>query len=227
VRVGRVRRQSLGSWGLALSLGLVVWACGGRSQRDLSTNRGGASTGATTGTGGSGAIGGTGAGGAVSNGGDGGDGCFDAGSYHARGSTYPAGDGCSTCTCTPAGSDCSTSTSTCPGGACSTLAREYAVALDRARSCVAGRVGECAGLMPLTLRCGCPTTVNDTRELETLYSAWYSANCDQMAPLPCPACIPLDTLGMFRYCATDGRCAVSEVTRGGAGQNSDAGAAGQ
>ena len=207
--------------------GTATASVGGTVSTGAAPSRGGASTGATTGTSGRGAIGGTGAGGAVSNGGDGGEGCFYAGSYHARGSTYPAGDGCSTCTCTPVGSDCSTSTSTCPGGACSVLASEYADAVDRARSCVSGRAGECTGLWPASLRCPCPTAVNETPEIEALSSAWHSANYNQMAPLSCPACIPLDTFGTIGYCAADGRCARADVTLGGAGYGGDAGAAGQ
>jgi hypothetical protein len=219
------------------AIALVVGACGGRSTREESdgsgaqggtggsgssvggttSNVGGTGTGATSFTGGTGATSFTGGTGNIGAGGNGTGGvgiepdCYYGGVYYLPGSTYPAGDGCNTCTCTDMGSDCTLVA--CTMDVCTAIAQAFSDAMTRALTCTGG--SDDCGYVITTIGCGCSTYVSDPTEVEKLHAAWNTAGCYDTVPLECPACLPIPT---YHYCGENGMCGGSDTPPfGGAG----------
>jgi hypothetical protein len=98
--------------------------------------------------------------------------------------TFPAGDGCNTCTCQSGGSVACTR-SACLG--CEQLPERFENAMLEAKRCDPRlRVVQCTVSTPLTLVCGCPTYVNDDAELRQLAMEAQDQAC--FGPVQCGAC---------------------------------------
>lgn len=172
--VGRPRRQT----SVALALWLAAAACGGKSEREDAEGAGAAGgSGASGGSGGSDGSGATGGSGGAT-------GCTHDGVFYELGASFPAGDGCNTCTCQAGGGVACTRTA-CP--TCSLLPELYANALAEAQRCDPRlRVVQCTVQVPSGLACGCPTYVNHDAELLRLQGEWEAQGCS--LPILCGAC---------------------------------------
>jgi hypothetical protein len=143
---------------------------------------------------------------------------------YALGASYPAGDGCNTCTCTEQGSVCTRLAC----NACLTIENEYVVASAAAKACdPALDSAQCTKRSPLGLACGCTTFVNPDhagaemklRELEAEYA---QAGCG--GGVLCGACAE----PVSAFCTAAGTCQdfFGDGSGAGGGPSGEAGAAG-
>ena len=74
------------------------------------------------------------------------------------------------------------------GPSCNSLQKAFTIALANAKSCVVGGTGYCGVVTSDKLDCGCPTHVNDTKDIDAIRAQWTAGNCSNGA---CPniACI--------------------------------------
>lgn len=68
---------------------------------------------------------------------------------------------------------------------CDTIAKQYTLALARARACNTLLKGQCSKQAASALTCGCPVWVNSTTELETVRGQWEASGCNRCAK-KCP-----------------------------------------
>jgi hypothetical protein len=188
-------------WGLVAA----VSACGGASVRDgdgdgtagsgagsTASGRGGAGSGATSGSGASSSAG-TGTSSA---------GCEWNGDRYAVGASFPAGDGCNSCTCSASGVSCTEADCV----QCDDLAVTYGEAIDEARSCDPNDPSACSETIVAGLQCPCDSFVNpehaDAIALAGQIAGEYKAHgCAE--PVLCEPCLP----PISAYCSEEGRCA--------------------
>jgi hypothetical protein len=151
----------------------------------------------SSGKGGSGASAGTGSGGSA------GGGCEWDGNFYAPGDTFPAGDGCNSCTC---GGDGSVGCTLLFCDQCSAIETEYAAAIDEARACDPAQSDVCSHEgMWSALPCGCPTFLNPA-EVEAIALAEqalddYSAQSCGGTAFCAPCLTPTSA-----YCSAQGLC---------------------
>jgi hypothetical protein len=187
---------------------------------------GGSDTGGGTGTGASGEAGALPA--------TGGDGpiashtCIYAGTSYNLGDTYPAGDGCNTCTCTLAGTNCDSVH--CYNATCDRIEQEYEQAVAKALTCTPDTPNACGYLVSTALLCGCPVYASDWTELDIIGSKWANNDCNPTDPVLCAPCPVVPAHGV---CMADGQCAGTDALPGtggagaaGHGPSADGGAAG-
>ncbi len=63
------------------------------------------------------------------------------------------------------------------GPSCNSLQKAFTIALANAKSCVVGGTGYCGVVTSDKLDCGCPTHVNDTKDIDSIRAQWTAANC--------------------------------------------------
>ena len=63
------------------------------------------------------------------------------------------------------------------GPSCASLQKSFTIALANAKSCVVGATGYCGVTTPDKLDCGCPTHVNDTKEIDPIRAQWAQSGC--------------------------------------------------
>jgi hypothetical protein len=63
------------------------------------------------------------------------------------------------------------------GPSCSSLQKAFTVALANAKSCVVGGTGYCGVVTADKLECGCPTHVNDTKDIDAIRTQWAQSGC--------------------------------------------------
>lgn len=133
-------------------------------------------------------------------------GCNFAGKLYQTGESFPAGDGCNTCTCQADGSIGCTLIGCPSNDACQTLADQYVSFISSAAACTTNQ--DCSLRITGNLPCGCARWINPSHMME-IYQAQmveddYQTQCrTDVACAPCP---PLQEPG---YCV-GGTC-VSEV----------------
>jgi len=220
--VGRIGRVAGQLCAFAVIGGFVV-ACGGQSTSSGQDEPGAGATGGSGGSGGTGdgsggtggGSGGTGGGSGGSDGGSGGtsggsggsgggsggtvsnDGCSMDGVYYEVGETFPAGDGCNTCTCQGSGKIGCTRTACVT---CESVSASFEDAMLEAKRCSAGLdIIQCTDLVSSGLNCGCPTYVNTSDPVESLQEQWTTLDCG--GDVTCGACPPTPTRG---ECAAEG-----------------------
>jgi len=196
-------------------------ACGARTENvdwgDLGSHRagGGGSAGNGGASGSTGKGGSAGKGGSVGAGGSAGPGgsspcgpagcklCEYRGVLHAVGDSFPAGDGCNTCSC-QAGGFVACTRIAC--NLCSTLESEFHARLATAKTCnPALSVEQCTVGVIGALYCGCTTFVNglesgaieDLKQIEARYGESGCAPRVVCEPCAAPA---------RAYCSSVGRC---------------------
>ncbi len=83
--------------------------------------------------------------------------CVHNGSYHGVGDTFPAGDGCNTCSCAETG-DVACTRLSC--GSCAEASESYQEAFFEAKACDPFADEQCSLLFTEGLACRCPVFVN-------------------------------------------------------------------
>lgn len=63
------------------------------------------------------------------------------------------------------------------GPSCSSLQKAFNIALANAKSCVVGGTGYCGVTTLDKLDCGCPTHVNDTKDIDSIRTQWAQSGC--------------------------------------------------
>ena len=181
--------------------------CGGRSTEarrngddDGTGGTGGAGTGGTEASGGGGATAPTGGTGEEPS-------CSLDGRTYPNGAAVPSSD-CNTCWCAAGSIACTMRVCT----DCSATATSYVDALEAAKRCDPFADEQCTKRVPADLRCGCPTFVADTTELDAIRSQWDPASCN--TGVECGPCPPEPGHG---ECSADGECIDVPLT--GTGEN--------
>lgn len=126
------------------------------------------------------------------------------------GATFPATDGCNTCSCTAAGPIPVCTMVDCSATACSNLEQNFQTALDDALKCTPF-VDSCDELVAL-IPCNCQTYVRDASALGPVESAWAMEMCSSKLPSSCPFC---PAAGRYHYCDTTGTCVSTDVPPAG------------
>jgi hypothetical protein len=146
--------------------------------------------------------GGSGQGGNAGRGGAGG-GCSYNGMHYAEGESFPAGDGCNTCSCDASGSVGCTEIGC---DSCVSLESEYVAAYGEAKSCDPMlSVEQCTALVFAGLVCGCETFFNKNKvdaiaNVSALKEKYDGAGCGK--PVLCEQCQPPKQ----GFCSSDGVC---------------------
>jgi hypothetical protein len=166
-------------------------ACGGQSRgNDPGSGGGGSGSGATmmggsagTSVSGSGTSG-SGTSGSGTTGGAGiGDGCIYNSAYYRVTASFPAVDGCNTCTCENYGTIVCTRD---PCLDCGQLAERFPDALLEAKRCDPQLPAQCTVNALSGLQCGCATYVNDDTELRQLAEQFGNQPC--LVDIACRNC---------------------------------------
>jgi hypothetical protein len=186
---------ALGAWSTTACGGSFEGddAAGGASGTAGSTGNAGAGT---TGRGGSGASAGTGSGGG------GGGTCEWMDHTYSPGDSFPAGDGCNTCTC---GEDGAVGCTEADCLMCSDLSAAYSEAIDEARECDPAAPDSCSELVFVGLQCGCDSFVNPEHAdaLARAAAAQQSYSEQQCGGIVlCGQCLPPTAA----YCSAEGKC---------------------
>jgi len=63
------------------------------------------------------------------------------------------------------------------GPTCTQLQKQFAAALADAKMCVVGGTGYCGVVTSDKLDCGCPTHVNDTKNIDPIRTQWAQSGC--------------------------------------------------
>ncbi len=63
------------------------------------------------------------------------------------------------------------------GPSCNSLQKAFTIALANAKSCVVGGTGYCGVTTLDKLECGCPTHVNDTKDIDSIRTQWAQSGC--------------------------------------------------
>ncbi len=63
------------------------------------------------------------------------------------------------------------------GPTCSQLQKAFVAALADAKMCVVGGTGYCGVVTSDKLECGCPTHVNDTKNIDPIRTQWAQSGC--------------------------------------------------
>jgi hypothetical protein len=118
------------------------------------------------------------------------------------GQTFPAKDGCNTCSC---GDDGQVHCSLLACETCESVQTRYASAIDEAKTCDREQLGQCSRLITEGLACGCQTFAN--AEQPDAISAALSAQQQYMAMacgggIVCGPC----RAPVSAYCSAEGRC---------------------
>lgn len=181
--------------------------CGGRSHEahqngddDGTGGTGAAGAGGTEASGGAGATAPTGGTGEEPS-------CSFDGRTYPNGAAVPSRD-CNTCWCAAGSIACTMRVCT----DCSDTATSYVDALEAAKRCDPFADEQCTKRVPADLRCGCPTFVADTTELDTIRSQWDPGSCN--TGVECGPCPPEPGHG---ECSADGECIDVPLT--GTGEN--------
>ncbi|HEV8246558.1 MAG TPA: hypothetical protein VGP93_12355 [Polyangiaceae bacterium] len=183
--------------GTTLIAALALIACGGNSSRDGSGVAGQGSSAGNAGSGGQ--AGYT----ALAGGGGSASACLYEGTVHASGSSFPAGDGCNTCSCGPGGSVSCTEIG-CTS--CQMLEGAFAAALDDAKRCDPTlSIEQCSETAPSPLVCSCDTFVNPAHadaitQLDDARTEYTELAC--FGEVFCEQCDPPTSA----YCSAQGRC---------------------
>ena len=69
------------------------------------------------------------------------------------------------------------------GPSCTSMQKAFTIALANAKSCVVGASGYCGVVTSDKLDCGCPTHVNDTKDIDSIRTQWAQSSCSAGA---CP-----------------------------------------
>jgi hypothetical protein len=138
------------------SIDVVTGDAGGGSGGTVGGGMGGVHGGGTGGTQGSGGLSGGGAGG--TNRGSGGMNGGGTGGMGNGGMTGSGGSGGS-------------------GPSCTQLQKAFVAALADAKMCVVGASGYCGVVTSDKLDCGCPTHVNDTKNIDPIRTQWAQSGC--------------------------------------------------
>jgi hypothetical protein len=152
-------------WMALLLLGLAsTVSCGGASERDGGT---------------------AGAGGGSGNG----SGCEYNGVVYAAGDSFPAEDGCNTCSCDDGTLGCTEIAC----NSCDSIEQRWSAALQRAKSCDPSDPNSCTATALVGLPCACDTFVNPaqdqaTAELVLAQAEFQAAAC--FGPVACEPCLP-------------------------------------
>jgi hypothetical protein len=218
------------SFGLTLLAAIAVaaasTACTNRDDHSVGSDGAPVGGSGAAGTGGAGAGGGPGAGGDTGAGGDVGTGggagssgaggtgssgagggatvqCEYAGSLHAVGTTFPATDGCNSCSCDSNGQVLCTEIGCAPP--CDAIETDYAKAYEAAKRCDPTLDSlQCTKMAFGGLTCGCDTFFNEKNtsalaEMQSL-AGQYAPSCNP--GVVCGACNPPTNA----YCSPQGRC---------------------
>ncbi len=89
---------------------------------------------------------------------------------------------------TSGGSDAGAGGAGGSGPTCTQMQKAFVAALANAKSCVVGGTGYCGVVTSDKLDCGCPTHVNDTKDIDPIRTQWAQSGCSSGV---CPniACI--------------------------------------
>ena len=117
--------------------------------------------------------------------------CVYQGRGYASGESFPAGDGCNTCSCDADGSVGCTEIG-CGNAMCFTLEAEYGKYIESAATCMSD--GDCALPFPSALTCGCPRWVNASRMMEIYQATMLTSEYANLACAPDVACAPCQPL---------------------------------
>ncbi len=203
---------------LTLGVGSMV-ACGGSFAGGDDDTGGQAGSGGQTTGGSTGKAGSTGKGGSTGRGGSGsggtgsGSGCDWLGTHYEVGDSFPAGDGCNTCSC---GDDGSVGCTLAFCDQCSDIQAVYSAAIDEAKTCDPQAANQCTESVFVGLQCGCTSFVNpeQTDAIEVAQQAQQDYGM-----LSCGGdvlCAPCQE-PTSAYCSAEGRCVDTfEITPGGA-----------
>jgi hypothetical protein len=124
------------------------------------------------------------------------------GQTYDDGTSFPAADGCNTCTCMNGSIGC-TLIGCPPQDDCDSLSEAYQDALTQAKTCLPDADFQCQRLVASALQCGCPTYANDPagiNQLGQISLAWNDQACG--GGIVCGACAP-DPIGVV---CNDGLC---------------------
>jgi len=139
-------------------------------------------------------------------------GCTYDGKSYARGDTFPATDGCNSCSCDEAGLVACTQRG-CPS--CESISATYGELMERAERCDPGQPNQCTLRVVAGLGCGCDTFLNpdafDEAEIRAAVAA-YSAN-DCGGDVLCGECNP----AVSARCSAEGRCVTDSDPKDGVG----------
>jgi hypothetical protein len=134
-------------------------------------------------------------------------GCAYQGQSYPIGASFPAADGCNTCSCQPDFSIACTEIGC--SNTCQTMADKYLALVDGAAACT--RSEECFMRLPDKLGCGCDrwVTANDMMLVyqATMIADQYEMQCG--TDLGCPDCPPLQGSG---FCVK-GRCVAEALPK--------------
>jgi hypothetical protein len=95
------------------------------------------------------------------------------------------------------------------GPSCSSIQKAFAIALANAKSCVVGATGYCGVTTPDKLDCGCPTHVNDTKEIDPIRTQWAQSGCSSGV---CPGLLCIAYKGAVCAVPSGGTAAVCTDT---------------
>ena len=144
--------------------------------------------GGEAGAGGEGAVGGTGAVSGGSSAGASGGSCHYEGKAYATGETFPASDGCNTCSCQSHG-NVFCSAHLCDNQ-CPAIQADYADALKRAKACDPTQQGQCTAVALGNLPCGCSTPVNAGNQDALADLESLKRQAEPLCAAVCSPCLP-------------------------------------
>lgn len=139
--------------------------------------------------------------------------CIYAGQTYQVGDSFPAQDGCNTCSCEPDGNVACTLLGC---DSCEDVSNRYAGALESAKACEPSQPSQCSKLVIEGLACGCEAFVN-AGQVEALAAA--SLAQEQYRKLSCGegiVCGPCQA-PLSAYCSAAGRCEPVHDNQAGAG----------
>ncbi len=131
-------------------------------------------------------------------------GCKYGANFYDVGESFPAADGCNSCSC---GADLTVSCTEigCPHNACQMLEEQYVELLDSAAKCTQNE--ECTVTLPSYLPCGCGRRVTDNDMMLTYQASLIAEQYKMQCPIDdgCPDCPTLQAMGhCYRgYCVSE------------------------
>jgi len=185
--------------GLGLLLVLSAASCGGKSSSSDGDGGNGSAGNPTTGkpTAGNPSAGSSSSGGTGAKLGD----CIFEGHFYLSGDSFPASDGCNSCSCYDSEISC---TQLGCISECSSLDSSYQGLLERAKICDPEAPNQCTKLVVGGLTCGCETFVNPalfSSDAAAQVAEQFAANsCGGVVCGPCPPPAPNG------YCGPGGQC---------------------